>query len=84
MGRTAQHLTAATVALLMLLSDAASRCASAATPRQQSLDEWRSLTAPTNPPPRVFTKGNQVRFYFQTPHQCRGVQRALGSASYSD
>lgn len=67
MGRTAQHLTAATAALLMLLCDAASRCASAATPRQQSLDEWRSLTAPSNPPPRVFIKGNQVRFYFQTP-----------------
>ena len=67
MGRTAQHLTAATVALLMLLSDAASRCASAATPRQQSLDEWRSLTTTNAPPPRVFTKGNQVRFFFQTP-----------------
>jgi phosphatidylserine/phosphatidylglycerophosphate/cardiolipin synthase-like enzyme len=66
-GRTAQRLTAATVALLMLLSDAANRSASAAAPRQQSLDEWRSLTTPSNPPPRVFTKGNQVRFYFQTP-----------------
>ena len=50
----------------MLLSDAASRSARAATPKQQSLDEWRSLTASNAPPPRVFTKGNQVRFYFQT------------------
>ena len=65
-GRTTQHLTAATVALLLLLSDAASRCASAATPKQQSLDEWRSLTASNALPPRVFTKGHLIRFYFQT------------------
>ena len=65
-GRTAKHLTAATVALLMLLSDAASRCAGAAAPKQQSLDEWRSLTASNAPPPRVFVKGDQIRFYFQT------------------
>ncbi len=65
-GRTAKLLTAATLALLMLLCDAASRCAGAATPRQQSLDEWRSLTAPTAAVPRVFVKGNQIRFYFQT------------------
>ena len=65
-GRTAQHLTAATVALLMLLSDAASRSARAATPKQKSLDEWRSLTASNAPAPRVFTKGRVIRFYFQT------------------
>ena len=65
-GHTAQYLTAATLALLMLLSDAASRCAGAATPKQQSLDEWRDLTAPDAPPPRVFTKGHQIRFFFQT------------------
>ena len=66
-GRTAKHLTAATLALLMLLCDAASRRARAATPKQQSLDEWRSLTAPTAPAPRVFVKGDHIRFYFQTP-----------------
>jgi cardiolipin synthase A/B len=65
-GHTAQYLTAATVALLMLLSDGASRCAGAATPKQQSLDEWRNLTASNAAPPRVFTKGHQIRFYFQT------------------
>jgi cardiolipin synthase A/B len=65
-GRTGQHLTAATVALLMLLSDAASRSASAVTPKQQSLDEWRSLTGSNAPVPRVFTKGRVIRFYFQT------------------
>jgi hypothetical protein len=65
-GRTAKHLTAATVALLMLLCDAAGRHAGAAVPKQRMLDEWRSLTASNAPPPRVFVKGNQVRFYFQT------------------
>ncbi len=65
-GRTAKLLSVATLALLMLFCDAASRCAGAATPRQRSLDEWRSLTAPTAKPPRVFVKGDLIRFYFQT------------------
>lgn len=65
-GRTARPLTAAMVALLVLLCDAAGPYADAAVPRQRSLDEWRNLTAPNAPPPRVFVKGNQVRFYFQT------------------
>ena len=65
-GRTATQLTAATVALLMLLCDAASRCAGAAVPRQRSVDEWQSLTASNAPPPRVFVKGHQIRFYFPT------------------
>jgi len=65
-GRTAKPLTAATVALLMLLCDAAGPDAGAAVPKQRMLDEWRSLTASNAPPPRVFVKGNQVRFYFQT------------------
>jgi cardiolipin synthase len=34
--------------------------------KQQSLDEWRSLTSPTAPAPRVFVKGDNVRFYFTT------------------
>ncbi len=40
-------------------------CASAASEKQKSLDEWRSLTSPTAEPPRVFVKGDQIRFYFQ-------------------
>jgi phosphatidylserine/phosphatidylglycerophosphate/cardiolipin synthase-like enzyme len=66
MGRTAKLLTAATLALLLFLCDTASRCARAAAPKQQALDEWRSLTAATAPAPRVFVKGNHIRFYFQT------------------
>ena len=65
-GRTAQFLIAAALAVLMLLCDAAGRCARAAAPKQQSLDEWRSLTAPTAPAPRVFVKGDHIRFYFQS------------------
>ena len=37
------------------------------TTKQQSLDEWRLLTSPTSPPPRVFVKGDQVQFYFPAP-----------------
>jgi cardiolipin synthase len=66
MRHTAKLLTAATLALLMLLGDAAISCARAAAPKQKALDEWRSLTAPTAPAPRVFVKGDQMRFYFHT------------------
>jgi len=34
--------------------------------KQQSLNEWRNLTAPTAHAPRVFVKGDEVRFYFIT------------------
>lgn len=36
------------------------------TARQRSLDEWRNLTAPSADPPRVFLKGESIRFYFPT------------------
>ncbi len=39
-------------------------CSTPRATRQQSLDEWRALTATTAPPPRVFVKGDEVRFYF--------------------
>jgi cardiolipin synthase A/B len=64
-GRPAKLFTAATVGLLLLHGAAAYRCAGAAPPKQRSLDEWRSVTASNAPPPRVFVKGHQVRFYFQ-------------------
>ena len=34
------------------------------TTKQESLNEWRALTAPVAPVPRVFVKGDHVRFYF--------------------
>jgi cardiolipin synthase A/B len=66
MGHTAGLVTAAMLALLILLGEAASTCARAAAPKQEALDEWRDLTAPTAPAPRVFVKGDRIRFYFQT------------------
>jgi cardiolipin synthase A/B len=32
--------------------------------KQESLNEWRTLTSSDAPPPRVFVKGEQVQFYF--------------------
>ena len=34
--------------------------------KQKSLDEWRALTTATAEPPRVFAKGDEILFYFQT------------------
>jgi cardiolipin synthase A/B len=50
---------------LLLLAGSASLCLGA-TPKQASLDEWRTITAPTAPVPRVFVKGGQVRLYFES------------------
>src|ERR1041384_5120663 len=35
------------------------------TARQRSLEQWRHLTSPIAEAPRVFIKGNHIRFYFQ-------------------
>src|SRR5438105_2654992 len=53
------------LALLMLFVARAYFCGHAATGKQQALDEWRSLTSTSAPPPRVFVKGDDIRFYFQ-------------------
>ncbi len=37
----------------------------ASAPKQQALDEWRTLTSPGHASPRVFVKGDEIRFYFQ-------------------
>src|SRR5262245_57262283 len=34
------------------------------TARQRSLEQWRHLTSPMAEAPRVFVKGNHIRFYF--------------------
>ena len=56
----------ATLAWLLAVFGSAHVCAGAAVPKQQSLDEWRSITAPTAPYPRVFVKGDHIRFYFES------------------
>lgn len=35
-------------------------------PKQRTLDEWRAITAPDAQPPRVFVKGDNIRFYFHS------------------
>jgi cardiolipin synthase A/B len=55
------------LALLLLLGVAGGGCVTRAVTKQRALDEWRSLTSTNAPPPRVFVKGDQIRFYFQTP-----------------
>jgi len=52
------------VLLATLFFSAAGIGARAATSKQQSLDEWRTLTSSTADVPRVFVKGDLVRFYF--------------------
>jgi len=60
--RFAQAIARVAVVLAVL-----SGClANAGTSKQQSLDQWRELTAPAAAAPRVFVNGNQVRFFFNT------------------
>ena len=40
--------------------------------RQRSLDEWRALTGPSNIPPTVYVKGDNLRFFFQTTNGVEG------------
>ena len=55
------------LALLVLLCVAGGGCSTTSVPKQRALDEWRRLTSTNAPPPRAFVKGDQIRFYFQTP-----------------
>ena len=64
MGRLALLLLALFLPAV-LAHDAGARDTTA-TAKQKSLDEWRSLTSTNAPAPRVFIKGDQVRFFF--PH----------------
>jgi cardiolipin synthase A/B len=66
MGRISTPFFAVTLARFLLLLAAANFCRGATTAKQASLDEWRAITAPTAPVPRVFVKGDQIRFYFQS------------------
>jgi cardiolipin synthase len=50
---------------IFLLTSPAVFAKSGAT-KQQSLDEWRNLTSAAATAPRVFVKGDVVRFYFTT------------------
>lgn len=59
------------ISLLLFISGIADSQASNRITKQQSLDEWRSLTSSNALPPRVLVKGDQVRFYF---HNQGGIE----------
>jgi len=48
----------------LALAGALAGCSTPRATKQQSLDEWRTLTGSNAPTPRVFVKGETVRFYF--------------------
>jgi cardiolipin synthase len=48
------------------------------TDRQKSLEEWRALTAPPAPDPRVFVANNQVRFFFPTDSGVEAFRASWG------
>ncbi len=63
-----------TLSVVVWLSSSAALPGASSNTRQQSLDQWRSLTAATAPPPLVVTKGDEVRFYFRDTN---GVESAF-------
>ena len=63
MGRRTHFFALASSSLVLSLA-CLQVLASSSTTKQQSLDEWRSLTSTTAPAPRVFVKGDHVRFFF--------------------
>ncbi len=65
--RLARLLSRETLSLFLGagLALGATSCATKPASKQQSLDEWRSLTAPGAPSPRVFVKGDAIRMFFQ-------------------
>jgi len=64
---TTAALAAMMLCLLLIGCVTPGTQAGALTAKQKALDEWRSLTAPSAQAPRVFVKGDQIRFYFQAP-----------------
>jgi len=74
--------------LCLLLGLAGSTaCLGAGATKQASLDEWRAITAPEAPVPRVFVKGGQVRLYFQSETNviefgARWLRHRIPSTSY--
>lgn len=62
--RCRRHTLLPAVLAVLLLCTGFSLRAGSRTTKQESLDEWRSLTAPSAAAPRVFVKGDHVQFYF--------------------
>ncbi len=66
LGRFALSRGGVSVLLAILFVGTTGTGVSAATSKQQSLDQWRNLTSPTAEAPRVFVKGDEIRFYFNS------------------
>jgi len=65
--RVANCYAGATIALFALpFAPVSASAVVVTTAKQQSLEQWRHLTSPTAEAPRVFVKGNRIRFYFQS------------------
>ena len=64
MRHLAKPVATGTILLFVLAFHPLDAFARSRTTKQESLDEWRSLTSPTSPPPRVFVKGDLIDFYF--------------------
>ncbi|HYG33828.1 MAG TPA: phosphatidylserine/phosphatidylglycerophosphate/cardiolipin synthase family protein [Clostridia bacterium] len=65
--RPAALLFKAVLLLLLLSFTGLTGCKTIGARKQQSLDEWRNLTAPAAALPRAFVKRDNVRLYFPTP-----------------
>ena len=66
LARLAKCHAGTAVCVSLVLFGLAGVRAVAATSKQQSLDEWRQLTAASSPAPQVFVKGDDILFYFHT------------------
>lgn len=62
------------LAALVLLGGTLPATAGTRTSKQQSLDEWRAMTAPSAPRPRVVVKGDEARFFFENPEGLVGFK----------
>ena len=67
------RLTLLTAVIISLLAPTAVPAESLSR-KQQSLQEWREFTAPDRPSPRVFVKGNRIRFYFPSASGVEGFK----------
>src|ERR1043165_107311 len=65
--RLAKRFSGAMLWLFVLsFAPAGAKAVVVTTARQRSLEQWRHLTSPIAEAPRVFVKGNHIRFYFQS------------------
>ncbi len=74
MRHLAEFVAKGTIFLFVLVFCASCASTRLRTTKQESLDEWRSLTSPTSAPPRVFVKGDLIYFYFTNEADVAGFK----------